>query len=166
MIFVIAGNALQPFERLASFASIITEITAQKVYFQNGKVNYSVSPLVEQLGVVSRKEFEDYIVKSDFVITHCGAGTLRTLSELKKESIGIPRLKKFSEHVNDHQLQIAEQFSKMNRIYLPATWENNKQDVLDIYNKFKDFDFNFQEDVTSGDSLNKCIRSLLVQYIN
>ena len=47
----------------------------------------------------------------NILITHGGVGSI--ISGLKKDKkvIAVPRLEKYKEHVNDHQLQIIENFN-------------------------------------------------------
>ena len=54
----------------------------------------------------------DFIGKADYIITHGGVGTITDALKLGKKIIAVPRLSKYKEHVNDHQLQIIENFSE------------------------------------------------------
>ena len=48
------------------------------------------------------------------MITHSGVATIIKGLKLKKKVLVVPRLKKYGEHVDDHQLQIANAFSERN----------------------------------------------------
>ena len=61
---------------------------------------------------VSKTELEKYIEKASFVITHAGVGTIFDCLKKNKKIIAVPRLSKYKEHNNDHQLQIVEEFGK------------------------------------------------------
>lgn len=50
------------------------------------------------------------------VITHGGTGAIIGALKKEKKVIAVPRLSKYGEHVDDHQLQIIEQFSELNLI--------------------------------------------------
>lgn len=163
MIFVIAGNAVQPFHRLARLATDVAKITSDTVIFQNGSVHYEDCDEVEMVGTLDRQTFQKVIIESDFVITHCGAGTLRTLFQLEKRAIGIPRLNRYGEHVNDHQLQIARQFHTMQRAYLPDSWADKQLDVEKILKSFHEFRFSLV--AGPGESLNEEIAKLLERYL-
>ena len=58
------------------------------------------------------EQFEEYIEKADIIICHAGVGTILTALEKGKKIVAAARLKEYGEHVNDHQLQILENFSK------------------------------------------------------
>ena len=51
--------------------------------------------------------------KCDKVITHGGTGAIIGAIKKEKRVIAIPRLNKYGEHVDNHQLQIVEQFKEM-----------------------------------------------------
>jgi UDP-N-acetylglucosamine transferase subunit ALG13 len=57
-------------------------------------------------------EFDELISKCDLLITHGGVGSIVTGLKNNKKVIAAPRLAKYGEHVNDHQLQIIENFEK------------------------------------------------------
>lgn len=80
--------------------------------------------LVWQLGTTSRRPtrgsvhdympaetFASNVEWADLVITHAGVGTLISLVESGARVIAVPRRKRRSEHVDDHQVQIAREFS-------------------------------------------------------
>ena len=54
--------------------------------------------------------------KADLVITHGGTGAIIGAIKKGKKVIAVPRLKKYGEHVDDHQLQLIDQFDSMNLI--------------------------------------------------
>ncbi len=45
---------------------------------------------------------------ADAVVCHAGSGTLRDALKLGHTPVVVPRLAKFGEHVNDHQLELVE----------------------------------------------------------
>ena len=51
---------------------------------------------------------EDLTSKARVVIAHAAAGASLLALKHKKKLILVPRLKKYKEHYNDHQLQIAK----------------------------------------------------------
>ena len=50
--------------------------------------------------------------KCDKVITHGGTGAIVSAIKENKKVIAVARLSKYGEHVDDHQLQITNQFCK------------------------------------------------------
>lgn len=63
-----------------------------------------------------RESFENHIKNCDLLIAHSGVGAIITGSKYGKPVIVIPRLAKYKEHVDDHQVQIAEAFASENLI--------------------------------------------------
>ena len=49
----------------------------------------------------------------DLVITHGGTGAIIGAVKRGKKVVAVPRLAKYGEHVDDHQIQLVEAFSKM-----------------------------------------------------
>ena len=71
---------------------------------------------MEIFDLIPANEFDDYIEKSDLVITHGGAGSILTAIKKNKKVIAAARLSKYKEHTNDHQKQIVKEFSNQGYI--------------------------------------------------
>jgi UDP-N-acetylglucosamine transferase subunit ALG13 len=56
---------------------------------------------------VTYDESLEYFRKAQLVIGHCGSGTIINALSFGKPLIVIPRLLKFNEHADDHQLEMA-----------------------------------------------------------
>jgi UDP-N-acetylglucosamine transferase subunit ALG13 len=54
--------------------------------------------------------------ESSSIVCHAGVGTIMTALAVAKTPVVIPRLRRFGEHVDDHQLQIASAFDRMGLI--------------------------------------------------
>ena len=57
---------------------------------------------------VPDKELDHAIVMSHVVIAHAGIGSIIKANSLKRPLVLLPRLEKYGEHFDDHQLQIVE----------------------------------------------------------
>ena len=57
-------------------------------------------------------KFNELMETCNLLITHGGVGTIISGLKNGKKVIAVPRLQKYGEHVNDHQLQIIENFSE------------------------------------------------------
>ena len=55
---------------------------------------------------------EDHMADADIIITHGGPATFMGAIAKGTKPIVVPRQEKFGEHVNDHQLEFAEQVSE------------------------------------------------------
>lgn len=112
MIFVILGTQDKTFPRLleAVEKQIVKGNIKDKVIAQVGSTKFE-SDKMKIVDFMSVEEFNDNIEKADIIITHAGVGTILTALKKNKKIIVAARLKKYGEHVNDHQLQIVEKFS-------------------------------------------------------
>lgn len=118
LIFVTLGSQKFQFDRLLKgidklieAGEITDEVFAQTGYSKYKPKNFSYKCFLD------RYEFKDVMNKCDKVITHGGTGAIVGALKQGKKVIAIPRLEKYGEHVDDHQLQIIEQFIKMNLIF-------------------------------------------------
>ena len=80
------------------------------------------------------KEMDKLIENADFIITHGGVATIIKGVKLGKKIIAVPRLKKYKEHVNDHQLQIIDNFSENGFIIGTKGVENIEEALTKVEN--------------------------------
>ena len=113
MIFVTLGTQDKTFERLlkAMDKSIEKGEIKEKVIVQAGNTKY-VSKNMEILDLISPDKFQQLVDECDLLITHGGVGSILSAVKQGKKVIAAPRLKKYNEHVNDHQKQIIKEFAK------------------------------------------------------
>lgn len=136
MILVTLGTQDKPFTRL--LRAIDKEIKngniKDKVIVQAGNTKYE-SNNMEIFDFKSNDELKDLISECDLLITHGGVGTILEAIQRNKKIIAVARLKRYKEHVNDHQKQIIEAFK--NDGYLLEL--NNMTDLIDVIKKSKTF---------------------------
>lgn len=115
MIFVTVGSQKFQFnrllieiDRLVGERLITEEVFAQTGYSDYKPRNYKYKEFLD------RDEFLNVMNKCDKVITHGGTGAIISAVKKEKKVIAVPRLAKYGEHVDDHQLQIIEQFKELN----------------------------------------------------
>ena len=113
MILVLLGTQNNSFHRLLE--EIEKNIDAgnitDKVVVQAGFTKYK-SNKMEIFDMIPQDELEKLIKEANLVITHGGVGSIMSAVKQGKKVIAVPRLKKYGEHVNDHQLEIIETFKK------------------------------------------------------
>lgn len=138
MIFVTVGSQkfqfnrlLKEIDKLVGEEKITEEVFAQTGYSDYEPINYKYKNFLD------RDEFSDIMSKCDKVVTHGGTGAIVDAVKQEKKVIAVPRLKEFGEHVDDHQLQIINEFKKMN--FIKSV--DKIKDLNDIINKIKDFKF-------------------------
>lgn len=108
MIFASVGTHPMAFDRLfreldrlKSSGSIREEIIGQKGSGDFAPKTFACAR------VMKLEEFEKNIKKASMVVSHAGAGNIISALSEKKPLVVVPRLKKFGEHTNDHQLDLA-----------------------------------------------------------
>jgi len=136
MILVTLGTQDKSFKRLLD--AIQNEIDKgnikDKVVVQAGCTEYE-SNNMEIFDLIDREKFADLIKECDLLITHGGVGSILTGLKNNKKVIAAPRLAKYKEHTNDHQLQIIEKFDKAGLI-IPLYDFDNLENILKSISKF------------------------------
>lgn len=114
MIFVTLGSQKFPFDRLlCKLDELVGEgVICEPVFAQTGASTYKPRNY-ESVAFLGRETFAERMQQADMVITHAGTGAIIGGVKAGKKVIAVPRLAKFGEHVDDHQIQIVEQFADM-----------------------------------------------------
>lgn len=116
MIFVTVGNHPQGFVRLLKrIDELARDKIIGKVFLQIGYSDFEPEAC-RYTRFLRFNDFQNLIEKSNIIITHAGAGSILNALSHNKPIIAVPRLKKFDEHSNDHQLQLARALEKEGRI--------------------------------------------------
>ncbi len=108
---------MQSFERLIKTVDQLVESgqIRSEVVIQTGYTNFTPK-FCKHFRFVDSEKFEKLCRDAEIIITHAGAGSIATALMYNKPTIVVPRLKKFDEHVDDHQLQIAKEMAKSKRV--------------------------------------------------
>ena len=137
MIFVTLGTQDKNFDRL--LVAIDREIKngniKGKVIVQAGITDFH-SDDMEIFDLIPKDEFENLMKKCDLLITHGGVGSILTGLSHGKKVIAAARLSKYKEHINDHQVQIVQDFAKKGYI-LELSDFSKLDEVLEKSKKFK-----------------------------
>lgn len=117
MIFVTVGTSKQDFSRLIrEIDRLIDEkVINDEVVVQSNLCMYKPKNFVIN-SQLSKREYQLYLKKCDLIITHGGVGSIMDGLKNNKKVIAFPRLAKYSEAVNNHQVEIINEFKKMNYI--------------------------------------------------
>ncbi len=149
MIFVITGTEAFPFNRLIMELDRLKEnkIIDQPVHIQLGSCTYIPKNCSWEQWLPFDKMCEN-IKNSDMVIAHAGAGTTLLCLDLGKTPIIVTRQKKYSEHLDDHQIAFARMMENLG--YVQAAYDitelENCVNLLLTDNTFKNN--NFKKDNT------------------
>ena len=112
MIFVTVGSRGYAFNRLFEKldelydAKILTEPTVAQI----GSSTY-VPRNYRYVDFLSPQEFDEHVAQADIVVSHGASGSIMKALHAHKKVIGVSRLRKYMEHINDHQVQCNEAFA-------------------------------------------------------
>lgn len=136
MIFVTLGSQKFQFNRLlkkldeiVENGNIKDEIFAQIGYSDYKPKNYKYKDFID------REQFKEIMAKSDIVIAHGGTGAIITAVKNGKKVIAIPRLAKYGEHVDDHQIQLVTEFESSGIISAVYDLDKLEEELLTIRDK-------------------------------
>ena len=117
MIFITLGSQKFQFNRLLQAVDELIEkgIIVDETFAQIGYSDYQPKHF-EYKRFLDREEFALQEGKCDILITHGGTGAIIGAVKKGKKVIAVPRLAKYGEHVDDHQLQLIAQFKEQNLI--------------------------------------------------
>ncbi len=114
MIFVTLGSQKFQFNRLLKKIDELIEkkVIKETVFAQIGASDYKPR-FFKYVDFLDRAAFAKAEEESQIMITHGGTGAI--IGAVKKgiKVIAVPRLAQYGEHVDDHQIQLLEQFDGM-----------------------------------------------------
>ncbi len=150
MIFVSVGTHDQSFDRLVKAADALTQTLKEEVTIQRGVSSYEPKNC-KSISFLKSNEFEAMCRQARVVVVHGGAGSIMTSLLLGKPTVVVPRLKRYGEHNDDHQLQLTKELEregKITAVYdiekLPEAVRNSKaaikqEDGIKIEKLIKEF---------------------------
>ena len=139
MILVTLGTQKFQMNRLIEVVDNYAATIDEEVFVQRGNSSYKpVNCKYEDF--IERERFAKMIENCSVLITHSGVGSIMTGLNAKRPVIVVPRLAKYNEHVDDHQMQIAEAFATKNCVLyckelseLPQMIEDAKKYIFSPY---------------------------------
>ena len=155
MILVLLGTQNYSFHRLLEEIQrcIDNGIINQEVIVQSGGTKFA-SPQMKLFSLIGQDDLNNLINKADIIITHGGVGSIVSSVKLHKKVIAVPRLEKYGEVSNDHQIQIIETFAnegfiiglhdvseledalkKINN-FEPKTLKSNTENIINLVRNF------------------------------
>jgi len=132
LILVLCGTQKQDFSRMIRAVEEIAQ--DEKIIVQAGHSDYD-SDQMEIFDFISSDELARLYAQADYVVTHGGAGSMFQAVKAEKKTLVFPRLQKYGEHVDDHQLQLAHKLESLG--YLMVF--NDGDMMTDVFDKLKNF---------------------------
>jgi UDP-N-acetylglucosamine transferase subunit ALG13 len=115
MILVTVGTEKFPFNRLMQWIDNLIkkgtlQLEKEEIIIQYGSCTI-VPRGVENYSVLIETDFLSLLAKSRLIIAHCGEGSIDLLSLINKPFILVPRKLCFQEHVDNHQVELAQKLA-------------------------------------------------------
>lgn len=114
-IFIMFGTQDKRFDRLMDAILSSKMIEEHEVYIQTGYTT-GCYDTVHCQQYYTEQELTEQIQIADVVITHAGVGSIVASLKLNKPTIVVPRLGKYKEQNNDHQVQIMKRYQEQGYI--------------------------------------------------
>ena len=158
MILVTLGTQDKPFIRLLKDIDMqiangnIKEDVVVQAGYSAGKYQTNNMKIFD---LIDREEFTKLVNESSLLITHGGVGSILTGLKANKKIIACPRLSKYGEHINDHQVQIIKEFAKEG--YILAYYDSD--DLSEILKKVNSFEP--KKYVSNSNNLVKMIKDFI-----
>ena len=114
LILVSVGTAEYSFDRLFRMIDEVCDmgiIDGNDIIAQKGSTKYNPRNF-KCFNLIGRDEFQKYINSADLIICHAGTGSVILPLKLGKKIIVVPRRAKYGEHVDDHQLELRDTFTR------------------------------------------------------
>lgn len=132
LIFVTLGGVVEfDFSRpLRLIDELVSDgvLRGNDVVAQRGHSSY-IPKNYSSFDFVDGDAFESYIDRASLVICHGGVSSLVSSMRKGKKVIGFPRLSRFNEHLDDHQVEIVTKLADCGQIML-ATDKQSLSDCL------------------------------------
>lgn len=134
MIFLTVGTIL-PFDRLvrAVDEAVGRGLIRDEVFAQIGQTK-TVPRHIESTDVLDKDTFGEKIERASSIISHAGMGSITMALTNNKPLLVMPRLKRFGEHVNDHQLGTAKKFEELGCVVVAYSEEELPEKVRQLEN--------------------------------
>lgn len=140
MIFLTLGTQKFQFNRLLKYVDELIENgdIKEEVFAQIGNSSY-IPKNFKYVKFLNSSEFNNYILNCSFFITHGGVGSIQQALLNKKKTLVCPRVKKYHEHVDNHQEQLVNKYEKLG--YIKSF--NSKEELKDLINNISNLKFNY-----------------------
>jgi UDP-N-acetylglucosamine transferase subunit ALG13 len=118
VIFLTVGTQF-PFDRLVRAVDEVLGRSAveDEVFAQVGSRGYRPRHM-EWVETLEREAFGQRVAGARALIGHAGTGTILTALEAGKPLLVMPRLRRYGEVVNDHQVATARKFAELGHVLL------------------------------------------------
>lgn len=158
MILVTVGTQKFQMDRLLKAVDALACSGAldETFFIQSGHSTYAPEHC-QYASFLKKEEMEEKMDQCSVLLSHAGVGTILMGLKRGKKVIVVPRLQKFGEHVDDHQIEIAESFAKAGYIRMVRDTDTLAEEI----NRCKDWMPRAFE--SNKDKFNRLVLELLAQ---
>lgn len=134
MIFVTVGTHEQQFDRLIKKIDCLKRDEKIKdiVVIQKGYSQYTPK-YCEYQDFFDHDSIVNYVKKARIIITHGGPSSFISVLQQNKVPIVVPRMKKYEEHINNHQMDFVKKVEKRKKNIIVVTDINQLGTTIDNY---------------------------------
>jgi UDP-N-acetylglucosamine transferase subunit ALG13 len=112
MIYVVVGTQ-EPFDRLIRSVDEWSRLSGHKdIIAQISNASYKPANF-KYFDFIPADKFNELFMEADLIVGHAGMGTIISAMQYQKPIIVMPRLAKYKEHRNDHQVATANSFGQL-----------------------------------------------------
>lgn len=153
LILVCVGASEYRFDRLLKNIDQLCDekvLDGKEIIAQIGNTDY-VPRNYKSFPLIGRDEFQKYMEAASFVITHAGTGSVIPPLKLGKKVIVFPRMEKYKEHLDNHQLELSEVFTS-------AGYTMSAENIDELRNAVKNIDeFEPRTFVSNSERINRMV---------
>jgi UDP-N-acetylglucosamine--N-acetylmuramyl-(pentapeptide) pyrophosphoryl-undecaprenol N-acetylglucosamine transferase len=113
VIFVTVGS--NPTFRFDRLIDAVGQLDPRELVVQHGPAN-APRGVREAYEWLTFKQVVDYMSEADTVISHAGMGTIICAAQMGHVPVVMPRLARYHEIVDDHQVRLAKVFERTGRV--------------------------------------------------
>ena len=136
MILVTVGTYPLQFDRLliAVDEAIEAGHIRESAFAQTGVSLYQPRHM-QHASMLDKDAFDRYFAEASAIISHAGMGTITMALDRGTPILVFPRVKRYKEHVNDHQVATAREFERLGHVLAAF----DKQELVEKSQRLKSF---------------------------
>ncbi|MFL2081628.1 PssE/Cps14G family polysaccharide biosynthesis glycosyltransferase [Latilactobacillus sakei] len=158
MIFVTVGTHEQQFNRLVSAVDLYQQNNPdEEVIVQYGYSTYECKKATA-IDFLPYDEMDNKFENADVIITHGGPASFLAAMKKNKKVVVVPRMLKYKEHVNNHQVEFLKRIEKQFPQIVPVY---EIEDLTDAINEVKNSKLNSGENISHNKKFNEDFSDIL-----
>lgn len=132
MIFLTVGT-LFDFDRFVKAVddAVKNGFITDTVFAQINEGKY-IPRHMDYVTILNKKEFDRKLMQADFVLSHAGIGSISLAFNNNKPVLVMPRLRKYGEHVNNHQLHTAKRLEALGHVLVAVEAEELPEKIKQL----------------------------------